>query len=259
MSGFGRRQTYQQQIDLNIRSQIVLGFWEAVKGVEKTLTVPKFTMCQTCVGTGATEVETCGFCAGKGVTTQRQGPVIMQTTCSQCRGAGKRISKECKTCSGEGLIRNNGTVNVRIPEHVPDGATLRVAGQGNSNNGRQGDLYLTVRVNRHPLFERQTDDLVYEMPITYSQAVLGAKVKVPTLEGEIECTISPNTSSGSSIIIEEKGFKNINTNRRGNLIIWLEVETISGNRDYKQLVEELAKWENEHPSLKNKEFRRSYE
>lgn len=259
MSGFGRQQNYEPQIDLNIRSSVALSFWEAVQGVEKTLAVPKFNICQNCVGTGATEVENCGFCAGKGVKIQRQGPVVMQTTCPQCRGTGKRISKECNTCGGEGLIRSNGTVNVKIPEHIPDGATLRVHGQGNNQAGKTGDLFLTVRVNRHKLFDRQGDDLVYEMPITYSQAVLGTTIKVPTLEGEIDCVISPNTSTGSSIIVKEKGFKNINTHRRGNLIIWLEVETISGNQEYKQLIEELAKWEKDHPSQKIKEFRRSYE
>lgn len=250
------RPRQQRTFQTDYHLEIAIDFWEGVRGCEKTLTVPKFKTCETCSGSGAAEVETCSHCAGKGVIVQRQGFVTMQTTCPRCVGAGQKVKKNCEACQGKGSTRSDGTVTVRIPEGICNGTILKLAKQGNEHLGQAGDLYLTIRVNPHDLFHRQGDNLVYTMPITYSQAVLGAMVKVPTLNGEVDMAIPPGQEGQSAIIVPGKGFKNLSTNRHGDLVVWVEIETICADKEeYRQLVEALAKWENENESPGRKNFR----
>lgn len=246
---FGRKSQQQTRIQLDIKLNLQIDFWESVNGGNKTLTVQKYKTCDECSGSGAKEIETCDTCAGQGVTTQRQGYVTMQTTCHKCKGMGKRIIKGCTKCNNNGVTKHDCTVDVQIPAGVNDNMTLKLSLQGNEHLGKTGDLYLIIRVTPHEVFYRQNDNLIYEIPITYSQAVLGAKIMAPTLNEDIEVEIEPNTVSGTIKRIDEKGFKNIHGGM-GDLIIRFVIETIEGDEKYKELVKQLNQWENANIKLK---------
>lgn len=244
----------ERRVELHLQLEIAISFWEAVRGCEKTLTVPKSKTCETCKGSGAAEMDKCNFCSGEGVIVQRQGVITMQTTCPHCSGRGQKVKIACKDCK-YGSIRDDGTVNVQIPSHIDNGSILRIIGLGNSHFGKHGDLYLTIRVGSHDIFVRQNNDLTYKMPITYTQAVFGATIKVPTLDKEIDLVIPPNTKTGEVFRIKGHGFK---ARHQGDLVILVEIETIDPNEvelEYKVLLEGLAKWENENVSPSMKLFR----
>jgi molecular chaperone DnaJ len=251
---FGGSRPQQRHFNLDTRQEVIIDFWEAVKGCEKTITVPKLKTCKACNGSGAAEFEDCSQCASKGVIIQRQGNVAFQSTCPRCQGAGRRTKRSCESCQG-GFTRSEGTVTVKIPEHISDGGVLRVANQGNEHENRVGNLFLVVRVGTHPIFQRQGDNLVLRYPITYTQAVFGAKFKVPTLEGEIEMEIPKNFDPMQVLVSRNKGFKNLATGIRGDLIVYTHIEVIDPETDtkYKELVTALADWEyaNESPAVKN--------
>ncbi len=252
---FQGNQRQQYHIDINSRLEIALDFWEAVRGCEKTLTVPKFKTCIVCSGSGAAILEKCSHCAGKGVISQRQGFVTMQTACPSCKGQGEKTKEVCKTCNGNGFSRNEGTVNVKIPQGISDGVVLKLAGQGNEHLKQIGDLYLGIRVNPHEIFKRQNDNLVYQMPISYAQAVLGTTIKVPTLDEEVELTIPPNTKHGTCLSVDGKGFKNISTGKFGGVFVFVEIETPDNiTPEYKNLLESLLKLEVENQSSGIKNF-----
>lgn len=246
------------QINLDVRMEVAVDFWEGVRGSEKTLTVPKFKTCETCKGSGAAEVEKCSFCAGKGVISKSQGFFTMQTTCPQCSGSGQKIKTACSACSGNGHSKSDGMVSVSIPKYTHDGMVLKVNGQGNEHLGRIGHLYVVLRVNPHEIFQRRGDDLIYVLPIPYSKAVLGGKTVVPTLHEEIEITIPKNTKTGTVLKVRGKGFKNIHTEQYGDLMIQVEIETVNTEDvelEYKNLIENLAKWEGENMLPGMKKFR----
>ncbi len=253
--GFGQPHQRKQTIILDVRLEIALDFWEGVHGCTKKITVPRNKTCETCNGSGAEELEKCSLCSGKGVISQRQGFISMQTTCPQCSGAGNRIRKVCEQCRGSKFIRFDGMVDLVVPKNAHDGTILRVAGHGNQHQGRNGDLYVVVRVNKHEVFQRNIDDLLYVMPITYSQAVLGDTLKVPSLAEDLDLTIPPGTHTDAVFRIRAKGFKNIQTGHVGDVVVQVKIETINEDGEYRKLVEALHKWENENLTKARKQFK----
>lgn len=250
-----RAQQTHSPIQLNIQTELVITFWEAVKGCQKTVTVNRAKMCNTCQGSGAAERETCSYCQGTGKHIQRAGNMTVQTTCPTCGGAGQTKKKDCQPCNGQGIISESVNVQFNIPAGVSDNTGLRLEKQGNHFNGRIGDIIAHVRVQQHEIFERIGNNLVYVYPITYSQAVLGAEITVPTLNDDVVITIPKVTKTGTQFRVKDKGFTDL-YGKTGDLVVQVVIETIDYRDElgYKHLVEELNKWERANPSTNLKRF-----
>jgi molecular chaperone DnaJ len=199
----------------DLEYQIEIDFWDAVRGAVKKLTITRLDTCDTCHGTGAVgSAETCPTCHGSGTIQQAAGKMKFNVPCTRCGGTGK-IRKVCPTCSGEGRLRRTETIDVRIPAGVASGARVRVPGKGNAGTmgAPPGDLYLRVDVKPHTFFERRGDDLYTKVPVTVTEATLGAKVEVPTIDGRSLVRIPPATNSGKTLRLKEKGVPSRNGSR----------------------------------------------
>ena len=191
----------------DLEYQITIGFWEAVRGAVKKLTIAHLETCSTCGGTGtAGAPQVCPVCGGSGQVTQTSGKMRFKVTCSRCGGSG-HVGVACPTCGGETRVRRNETIDVRIPAGMQTGSRVRVPGRGNAgtHGAPAGDLYIITQVEPHPYFERHGDDLYTVVPITVVEAALGAKIEVPTLDGRSQLRIPPGTSSGQKLRLREKG------------------------------------------------------
>ena len=209
----------------DLEYQIEIGFWDAVRGAVKKLSITRLDTCETCHGTGAVGApQTCTVCGGTGTIRQSAGKMKFNVPCTRCGGTGK-LRTACKTCGGEGRVRRTETIDVRIPPGLANGARLRVPGKGNSGTmgAPAGDLYLRVEVRPHPFFERRGDDLYTKVPITVSEATLGAKVEVPTIDGRSLVRIPPGTNSGSTLRLREKGVPSARNGSRGDQYVEIQV------------------------------------
>lgn len=221
----------------SIRASTVLTFEEAVFGVEKEIGVNRIESCDTCEGTGAelgTDAETCSTCRGTGqVRSSRRTPLgVVSTTeaCSTCRGTGKIIKNPCKVCHGSGDNRKSRSIKINIPAGIDDGQTIQLRGEGNSgrNGGPTGDLLVTVQVRPHPIFTREGTSVICEIPITFTQAVLGAEIEVPTLDGKVKYTMPEGTQTGTTFRLRGKGIPRINSSGRGDQFVRVSVEVPKG-------------------------------
>ncbi len=217
----------------DIRVSLVLDFMEAVHGCTKTVTVNRQDTCPDCSGTGAakgTSPETCPDCHGSGyVTVQQRTPFgVMQSSqpCSRCGGKGKIIKSPCSKCHGSGKTSHSKRVEVKIPAGIDDDQSLRLAGLGDAgtNGGPAGDLIVIVTVRPDPMFERDRFDVYVTVPITYSQAVLGADIVVPTIDGKVEYNVPEGTQSGTTFRLRGKGIQYVNGRGRGNQYVKVVVE-----------------------------------
>jgi molecular chaperone DnaJ len=209
----------------DLEYQIEIDFWDAVRGAVKKLTITRLDTCDTCHGTGAIgSPQTCPTCHGSGTIQQAAGKMKFNVPCTRCGGTGK-IRKVCPTCSGEGRLRRTETIDVRIPAGVASGSRVRVPGKGNAGTmgAPAGDLYLRVDVKPHPFFERRGDDLYTEVPVTVSEATLGAKVEVPTIDGRSLVRIPPATNSGKTLRLKEKGVPSARSGARGDQYVQIQV------------------------------------
>ncbi|MCB9637586.1 MAG: molecular chaperone DnaJ [Myxococcales bacterium] len=210
--------------------ETVISFEEAARGVEKAMEVPYEVPCETCDGTGAkagTKPETCKTCGGAGEIRVQQGFFVLSRTCHDCRGAGKTIKEPCTDCKGQGRQEEVESVDLQIPAGAYDGLRMRMRGRGEKSpdeRGPAGDLYVTIRVEEHPLFQREEDDIVCEVPVTFAQASLGAKLDVPTLDGIISMKIPAGTQPGTLFRLKGKGFPRIQDYGRGDQIVRVVVE-----------------------------------
>jgi molecular chaperone DnaJ len=254
---FGFPQTGHPHVSLDLGHSLTLSFWEAVEGGERTVTVKRKATCDGCGGAGALEMEHCKHCGGRGMLVQSQGFVTMSTTCSRCAGTGNQVKVACQGCDGSCLKEHEVSIVVKVPEHMPDGMTIRLGGQGNEYKGQVGSLLVAVSVEPHPVLTRRDDHLFYVLPIAYSQAVLGCAVPVPTLDEDVELTVPPGTKTGTVLRLRGLGFKNVHTRKKGDLLIQVEVETVGleAGVEYRALVESLAKWDAENPGPGAKSFR----
>src|SRR6266849_6782730 len=240
----------QQEAGGDLEYQVEIDFWDAVRGGVKKLQITRLDTCETCHGTGAIgSPQTCPVCNGSGTVQQAAGKMRFNVPCTRCGGTGK-IRTPCKTCGGEGRVRRTETIDVRIPPGLASGARLRVPGKGNSGTmgAPAGDLYLRVEVRPHPSFERRGDDLYTKVPVTVSEATLGAKIEVPTIDGRSLVKIPPGTNSGSTLRLREKGIISARNGSRGDQ--YVEVQVVVPKRTderVRNLMKELEKIEPEDP------------
>ncbi|HEY2460045.1 MAG TPA: molecular chaperone DnaJ [Candidatus Acidoferrum sp.] len=223
--GRGGPMEAEQEAGGDLEYQIEIDFADAVHGAVKKISVTRMDACQTCHGTGATgSPQTCTACGGTGTIQQAAGKMRFNVPCTRCGGTGK-IRTACRTCGGEGRVRQTETIDVRIPVGVATGSRVRVPGKGNAGTmgAPAGDLYLLVKVKPHPFFERQGNDLHTKVPVTVTEASLGAKVEVPTIDGRSLVRIPPGTNSGSTLRLREKGVPSARNGARGDQYVEIQV------------------------------------
>ena len=233
----------------NVMARLELTFEEAAFGCEKEVSAPRIENCPNCHGTGSADgqIETCSRCHGTGQEQVVQSFMGMRmqtaTTCSQCGGRGKIIKTPCSTCKGKGKVRKNNRVKVTVPAGIDNGQTLRVRSEGcvGANGGPTGDLLVEVRVKAHETFVRDGYDIRCAVPISFTQAALGAEIQVPTLEGNVSYTIPEGTQTGKEFVIRDKGIPELNNSRRrGDLRFTVVVETPTKlTREQKELLRKL--------------------
>lgn len=233
----------------NVMARLELTFEEAAFGCEKEVSAPRIENCPNCHGTGSADgqIETCSRCHGTGQEQVVQSFMGMRmqtaTTCSQCGGRGKIIKTPCSTCKGKGKVRKNNRVKVTVPAGIDNGQTLRVRSEGcvGANGGPNGDLLVEVRVKAHETFVRDGYDIRCAVPISFTQAALGAEIQVPTLEGNVPYTIPEGTQTGKEFVIRDKGIPELNNSRRrGDLRFTVVVETPTKlTREQKELLRKL--------------------
>ncbi len=249
--------------DLNLNIEIT--FEEAFLGVEKEITINRNETCNTCNGTGAkpgTSVTKCSVCNGTGQVRQVQTTILgqMQTTrtCSNCHGTGEVIKEPCDTCRGKGTVRKQPKIKVKIPAGIDDNQTVVLRGEGEpgEKGGPKGDLYITVRIKKHNIYTRKGVNIFCEVPITITQATLGAELEIPMVDGTKEKYRIPEaTQTGTKFTIRNKGFKSLNSSVIGDFIFTVIIQTPKRlTSEQRELLEKLAKSMNEQPPIKKKSF-----
>lgn len=233
----------------NVMARLELTFEEAAFGCEKEVSAPRIENCSVCGGSGSADgaVETCSRCRGTGQEHVVQNFMGMQmqstTTCSACGGRGKIIKTPCNTCKGKGKVRRNHKVKVKVPAGVDAGQSVRVRGEGcvGSNGAANGDLLVEVSVKRHAIFTRDGNDVLCTVPITFTQAALGANIQVPTLDGTMDYEIPEGTQTGKEFIIRDKGIPDVyNSRHRGAHRFTVVVETPTKlTKEQKDLLRQL--------------------
>ena len=247
--------------DLNIG--IDISFEESFLGVEKEIIVTRQETCSHCNGTGAkkgTNPIKCPTCNGTGNVTSYQNTILgrVQTrrTCSDCHGTGEIIKEPCENCHGKGTIRKSPKVKVKIPAGINDNQTVVLRGEGNPGvkGGPAGDLYITVRVRKSSIFKRDGNSVYCDIPVTITQATLGAELEIPMVDGSKEKYKIPEaTQTGTQFTIRGKGFKSINSSMQGNFIFRVVVQTPKKlTKEQRDLLLQLAKTMNEQPPVKKK-------
>ncbi len=248
----------------NVGARLELTFEEAAFGCEKEVSVHRIENCSSCNGTGSADgvIETCQQCRGSGQirTTQSFMGMQMQSTavCPSCNGRGKMVRTPCNTCRGKGKVRRNKTIKVKVPAGVDAGQSVRVRGEGSvgSNGGPNGDLLTEIYIKRHPIFQREHTTVYCEVPITFTQAALGAEIQVPTLDGKMSYTIPEGTQTGTTFTLRDKGIPQIsNPKRRGDEKFTVVVETPTRlSREQKELLRKLDEGLDSKSSPKRKKF-----
>ena len=247
--------------DLNIG--IDISFEESFLGVEKEIIVTRQETCSHCNGTGAkkgTNPIKCPTCNGTGNVTSYQNTILgrVQTrrTCSDCHGTGEIIKEPCENCHGKGTIRKSPKVKIKIPAGINDNQTVVLRGEGNPGvkGGPAGDLYITVRVRKSSIFKRDGNSVYCDIPVTITQATLGAELEIPMVDGSKEKYKIPEaTQTGTQFTIRGKGFKSINSSMQGNFIFRVVVQTPKKlTKEQRDLLMALAKTMNEQPPIKKK-------
>lgn len=231
----------------DLRYDMDITFEEAANGTEKPISIPRTVACESCAGSGAkagTEPEVCPACRGAGQVRFQQGLFQVAKTCGQCNGQGSVIRTPCKACRGGGVSREMRTIKVKVPSGVDDGSRLKLRGEGEAGQrgGPTGDLYVVLSVEPHPIFVREGSHIVCEVPVSMSQAALGTKIDVPTLEGLVKMSIPAGTQSGRLFRLRDKGVVDIRSGRQGDQIVRVLVETPHKlSKKQKELLKEFEK------------------
>ena len=247
--------------DLKMRMEIT--FEESASGIDKEININRNESCTSCNGSGArqgTSAETCSMCKGKGQIKQTQTTILGQfstvKTCPNCNGEGKVIKESCPDCKGKGKIRKDKKVKIKIPAGISNGQTICVRGEGEvgSKGGPSGDLYIDVYVKSHNVFSRKGDNILCDIPITFTQATLGAELDIPLVDGtSVKFKMPDGTQTGTKFILKNQGFKTISGNSNGDLVFTVIVQTPKKlTKEQKELIMELAKTMNEQPPIKKK-------
>lgn len=227
--GGGRADPNQPQRGDDLRYDMEISFEEAAQGCEKEIAVTKPAPCDLCAGTGAeagSRIRTCPTCGGRGQVITSRGIFSIAQPCPHCQGAGRVIEKPCAACRGAGRREATSKVTLRIPAGVDSGSRLRSAGNGEAGyrGGPAGDLYVILHVRAHEIFQRDGDDLLCEVPITFVQAALGAEIDVPTLDGKNSVKIPPGTQPGTLFRLKGKGVRNVQGYGCGDLHVHIHIE-----------------------------------
>jgi len=222
-----------------------IDFWQAIKGTTARVNITRYDVCETCHGSGSTgsgEVA-CPQCKGTGHVSQMAGAMKFNLTCPRCGGSG-RLRNACPTCGGDGRVTHTETVEFRIPPGARNGSRLRVPGKGNAGTqgAPPGDLYITTKVEEHPFFHREGDDIEIKIPLAVWEAGLGAKIEVPTIDGRTQLKIPQGTTNGQRFRMREKGVLNTRTNQRGDQIVEVAIEAPDPHDERtRELLREMAK------------------
>ena len=244
----------------NLRCDVSIDLANVIAGVEKTLELTRNEKCPTCNGSGAqagTYPVTCQYCKGMGEVQHSQGFFMVRSACPKCSGKGKIIETPCRNCKGYGRSPKAATISIKIPAGIEDSTRLRVTGQGEhgESGGPPGDLYCDIHIKPHPIFVRQNNDIICELPITFPQAALGSTVEVPTLLKEKKrVEIPEGTQSGDIVSVRGEGLPNTYGSGRGNLLVHLIVEVpVKLTARQEELLKEFdeIKHKNANPKQKN--------
>ena len=265
--GFGggqRRNPNAPQRGESIRASVSVSFTEAAFGCEKSVTLERSEQCPTCKGNGCapgTTPEICPDCHGTGtVQTRRQTPMGVFASngpCRKCGGTGRLIHQPCPDCRGTGAVRKRKTIKVNIPAGIDHGQTISLRGQGNAgrNGGPAGDLLITVMVQPHDLFRRDGVDVFCEAPITFTQAVLGAELEIPTIDGKVKYSIPEGTQTGTVFRLKGKGIPVLNGRGRGDQYVTVTIETPRNlNKEQKEALRKFSETLGESNYEKRKSF-----
>jgi molecular chaperone DnaJ len=242
--GGARGRSRAQARGADLETHVSISFNDAMHGVTIPLEIKGKAVCSTCKGSGAepgTSPITCPQCAGSGQVAVNQGPFSMAQTCPRCGGAGRIVEHPCKTCKGSGSVYKKRRLQVKIPAGVKNGTRIKLAGRGEPGpaGSRAGDLFVVVGVGTHPLFGRRGNDLTLELPVTFSEAALGAQVGVPTLNGDVKLKIPAGTPSGKTFRIKGKGAPK--KGGHGDLLATVRVNVPSKlSKEEKKILEQLS-------------------
>ncbi|MGN0930436.1 MAG: molecular chaperone DnaJ [Thermoguttaceae bacterium] len=245
----GGRGGVRVQQGADVQCPLTLDLHEAAKGVSKEIRFYRREVCETCHGSGArpgTKPVQCKYCGGRGRIQQSTGVFSIQTTCPQCGGRGSVITDPCPDCRGAGLVRREVVRNVRIPAGVDSGTRLRIQGEGDHspNGGPSGDCYVIIRLQQHPLFRREGQDLICRIPVGYAQAALGAEIEVPTLDGVEKIKIPAGTQNGDIVRLRGRGMPTPRRNVAGDLLIQLFIEVPTKIKpEHEKILRQLAEIE----------------
>ncbi len=248
--GFATRRRRGPRRGADLRYDLHLTFEEAVFGCEKDIEVTRHETCPECEGTGAeqgTSPSQCTQCNGQGQVRQVQrsilGSFVSVTDCPACRGEGMVITEHCPRCNGEGQVRVRRELSVSVPAGVDDGTRIRLAGEGEAgvHGGPRGNLYIVLEVDSHPIFRRRDDDILVEVEINISQAALGGRIRVPTLEGDEEIRVDPGTQTDTVLRLPNRGVPHVRRNGRGDQLVLLRVSVPKKvSREQRELFQELG-------------------
>jgi molecular chaperone DnaJ len=227
-TGGGSRRTHRGD---DLRYDIELTLEEAAFGTKQRINVPKHVVCDECSGKGGKDVQTCTTCRGQGVVRQaRQTPFgVFQTSgpCRACGGTGNLVKNVCRKCDGDGVVQASKTIEVSIPAGVDDGTRLRVSGEGNAGpqGSQAGDLYLFISVEQHPVFQRKGVDISVDVPITFTLAVFGGEIEVPTLDGKSKLKVPKTTQTHTIFRLRDKGVPEVHGRGRGDQYVRVVIQT----------------------------------
>ena len=253
-SGGGRR----VRKGTNLRIKLKLDLEEIANGVEKKIKVKRYVACNTCGGNGSkngTALQTCSGCQGTGqvkkVVNTMLGQMVSTSTCPVCDGEGQKVSQNCDVCQGEGRELKEEVIAINVPAGVGDGMQLSMSGKGNvpQRGGIAGDLLIQIEEEAHPLLKREGNNVVFEQYISFVDAVLGANIEVPTIEGKVKIKIDPGTQGGKILRLRGKGIKDINGYGKGDQLIHINVWTPKNvTSDERQILEKLRSSDNFVPN-----------
>ncbi len=248
----------------SLRASLVISFEEAAFGCEKEISLTRSEKCPNCNGSGAegdSGVETCPNCHGTGVvkTTHRTpfGAMSSTAACPHCRGEGKIIKNPCKKCHGSGKVKSTRKLKVNVPAGIDDGQTISLRGEGNAgtNGGPNGNLLISISVRPHEFLTRDGTSILCEVPITFTQAALGAEIEVPTLDGKVKYTVPEGTQTGTVFRLRGKGVPNLHTSGRGDQFVRVNVEVPKDlNSEQKELLRKFAESLGERGYKEHKSF-----
>lgn len=245
---FGRTRTSQRyhRKGRDLAVEVKISLEEAAEGLEKEIQISRQETCPTCRGSKmkpGSKKQECSYCHGRGKVKHQQGFFSLIQTCPKCRGQGTYITDPCEDCAGTGTKKKKKKVSFKIPAGVEDGMKLRIQGEGEAGEqgAFRGDLYILIRVKKHKYFQREGNNLMCKINISFSKAALGAKFKIPTLEGNEVLDIPSGTQPGKVIKLKGKGIRNLNNHRKGDLYIQVNVETPKNlNKKQKEMLKEFA-------------------